>query len=201
MGEIRSRTIGEFLEELSSANPTPGGGSVAALSAAIAAGLGLMVGAIGLKKREDKPIAQLVTRLNPLREDFLDFVGRDEEAFSAVMDAYHLPKEDKTRPEAIQGALRGAAEVPLQVAEGCVQLLELLVELAPLGTRQSVSDVGVAALLGKGALEAALLNVEINLAYIKNEQAIARIASRKDELSVKGAKLAKRALARVQACL
>ena len=199
MGEFRSCSIESFLAEISSANPTPGGGSVAALCAASAAGLALMVCAVGLKKEKSATVYELAARLGPLKEALLELVSRDAEAFDAVIEAYRLSKEDKTKAGAIEAALRRAAEVPLQVAEHSVRLLELLVQQAPLGVRPCMSDVGVAAILGQAALEAALLNVEINLAAMKDHETVDQMASRKADILARSADLADQALACVQA--
>lgn len=199
MTDIRSRSIESFLAEISSASPTPGGGSVAALCAAAAAALGLMVCAIGSKKRENASLSDLASRLVPLKETFLDLASQDEKAYADVIQARRLPKKDKTRSAAIEASLRRAATVPLEVAEHCLQLLELLGQLAPLGSPQSVSDVGVAAILGNAALEAALLNVETNLVFLKDDKMVAQLASRKNGLVVRTTELAKKTLSCVRA--
>jgi len=196
---FRACSIESFLAEVSSASPTPGGGSVAALCAATAAGLALMVCTIGLRKEKSAPLEELAEQFDPLKETFLDLISHDAQAYTAVIEAYRLPKGDKTKAGAIEAALRCAAEVPLQVAENCLRLLELLVQLAPLGARQCLSDVGVAAILGKAALEAALLNVEINLATMKDHKTVDQIASRKENILARSADLAGQALTCVQA--
>jgi formiminotetrahydrofolate cyclodeaminase len=197
MGDLSTRTIDRFLKQLASASPTPGGGSVAALSAATSASLGMMVCALATKKEESLELNDLEARLSSLKEGFLHLAEKDEEAFTAVMAAYRLPREDERRRPAIEGALLDAAEVPLKVASDGVSLLSLLVVLVPLGTRQSVSDVGVAAIMGKGAIEAALLNVRINLAYMKDKETIARLTQQADEIAKKGVDLAEQVRALV----
>ena len=199
MADFQSCSIESFLAQVSSASPTPGGGSVAALCAATAAGLARMVCAIGLSKEKSAPLVELAEQFDPLKETFLDFVSQDAQAYAAVIEAYRLPKEDETKTGAIEAALRLAAEVPLQVAEHCLHLLELLVQLSPLGTRQCISDVGVATILGRAALEAALLNVEINLATMKDRKTVDQIASRKQDISPRSAALAGQVLSCVRA--
>ncbi len=172
---------------------------MAAICAATAAGLALMVCTIGLSKEKNAPLEELAEQFAPLKETFLDFISYDAQAYTAVIEAYRLPRQDKTKAGAIEAALRRAAEVPLQVAEHCLRLLRMLVQLAPLGARQCISDVGVAAILGKGALEAALLNVEINLAAMKDHKTIDQIASRQEDILARSADLAGQALTCVQA--
>jgi len=198
MSEIRSCTIESFLAEVASAAPTPGGGSVTAFCAAAAAGLALMVCAIGQNRGENSSFQGLIVRFERLKEAFLDFADQDAEAYTAVIKAYRLPTNTNTRSEAIDAALRHAAEVPLAVAENCLELLELLVQLASLGSRSCISDVGVAALLGKAAFEGALLNVEINLAAMKDNEAVAQITARKHDALTRSADLAEQALSCVR---
>ncbi len=194
MTELREQAIGEFLAALSSGDPTPGGGSVAALSGALSAALGCMVCAIAGRKKGGQELSALSERLLSLREKLLDLAGEDAEAFSGVMAAYRLPREDPERREAIERALAGAAEVPLRVAAACVELLGILVKLAPRATPQSVSDVGVAARLAGAAVESALLNVTINLAYMRDRSRKEALVERRDKLQAEGKALAERAV-------
>jgi len=198
MSEIRSCTIESFLTDVASTSPTPGGGSVAACCAATAAGLALMVERIGSNKREGPSFQPLIARCECLREAFLNFADRDATAYTAVIDAYRLPKTTETRSQAIDAALHQAAEVPLTVAEHCLDLLELLAELALLSPGSCISDVGVATLLGKAALDGALLNVEINLAAMKSTVAVAPITERVHVLSRRSTDLAEQALSCVR---
>ncbi len=198
MGEFCTRTIGEFLDALSSADPTPGGGSVAALSAAIAAGLGEMVCALASKKNDDPQLHTLIRSFCTLRQGFTGLAGEDEAAFQAVMVAYRVPGEDPSRPAGIQTALRTAAQAPLRVAQDGVHLLSDLLATVPLGTRQSVSDAGVAAILARGAVEAAVLNVRVNLAYLKDSKSIAMLRRQSESLEQEAAALAQRILSEVR---
>lgn len=189
MTELSSETIEKFIEKLASASPTPGGGSVAALSGALAAALGSMVCAIAAKKRNAAEIDEIARRLSPLREVFLDLARQDMAAFDAVMAAYRIPKGDPTRRNAIEKALVDAANVPLRVAETSVGLLRELNQLVPYATPQSVSDVGVAVHLTNAALESALLNVAINLAYMHDQQVVTSYTNKCDALRTAGRQL------------
>jgi formiminotetrahydrofolate cyclodeaminase len=197
VGELRNRTIDSFLDALSSANPTPGGGSVAALSAAIAASLGAMVGALATKKSDDPKLHVLGASFAELRERFTALASEDERAFEAVMAAYRIPRDDRSRGTAIQAALRGAADVPLKTARDGVRLLSELLTLAPLGTKQSTSDAGVAALLARAAVEAAALNVRVNLAYLEDDSANAPLRKETEALEREAGSVAQRILAEV----
>ena len=168
MPELRSRTIDDFLRELASASATPGGGSVAALSGAIASDLGSMVCRLTLKRAPTDQLADLLARFVSLEGEFLELAEADESAFSAVMDAYGIDRSDESRAARIASALFEATRVPQQVAELGIDLLQDLCTLAPLGSKQSVSDAGVAAHLATAAVRSALLNVRINLAYMRD---------------------------------
>jgi len=182
MPERRAQTVEAFLDELSSASPAPGGGSVAALAGSLAAALGLMVCAIAAKKRETPSLTSLCARILALKERFLALVDEDEGAFLEVVAAYRLPKGSSGRQDRIQAALVRAASVPLETAAAARDLLTLLGDLAPLGTRSSVSDVGVGVVLARSAVESALLNVDTNLTSIADRRASEELRARRDAL-------------------
>lgn len=175
MSDMRSRTIGGFLKDVASSSATPGGGSVAALSGAIAADLGCMVCRLTMSKKPSDDLANLLQCFTSLEGNFLDLAERDELAFSAVMDAYRIDRADDRRPAMIATALLKATNVPQRVAEKGIELLERICVLAPLGSKQSVSDAGVAAHLAAASVQSAILNVRINLAYMHDEAEIERI--------------------------
>jgi len=198
MTELKRQTITEFFAALSSGSPTPGGGCVAALSGGLAAALGCMVCEIAKRKGEEQKLHELSEQFTTLRDNLLHLADKDAEAFSAVMAAYRLPKSNPGRGEAIDEALSGAAAVPLQVAATCVDLLGMLIEMAPRSTSQSVSDVGVAAYLAGAAVESALLNVTINLAYMKDQSRKDLLVRRRDELRAEGRELSEKAVKAVE---
>ena len=182
MPSMRSRSISEFLRELASANATPGGGSVAALSGAIAADLGCMVCHLSMNKGPSDALAGLLVDFTALERNFLDLADADEVAFSSVMDAYHLDRTNERRPEMIAAALLKATIVPQRVAENGITVLEHLCVLAPLGSKQSVSDVGVAAHLAEAAVKSAILNMRINLAYMHDEKEIKKVETAAEKI-------------------
>jgi len=199
MPNMRSRTIDGFLKDVASSSATPGGGSVAALSGAIAADLGCMVCRLTMSKKPSDDLVNLLQYFTSLEENFLDLADADELAFSAVMDAYHLNREDERRPAMIATALLKATNVPQRVAEKGIELLEHLCVLAPLGSKQSVSDAGVAAHLAEASVKSALLNVRINLAYMHDEAEIKRIQTLANELEKMCSDVSVRAISLVRA--
>jgi len=160
-----------FLEAVAAPTATPGGGSVSALAAALAASLGQMVAGLSRKKKSQAAfVNRLSEALDQLRRDAVDLaqaIDRDAASYEAVMTAYKLPQESTAerhkREEAIQQATRGAAEVPLQVAERSVALFERLGQLASIAAASMKSDLEVARLMAAAGARGALANVEINL--------------------------------------
>ncbi len=177
MIDIRSQTIGDFLEGLSSGSATPGGGAGAALAGAMGAALLSMVAnlTIGRKKFAAVEEAMQATRerTEAIREEMTNLAQLDAHVFERVMGAYRMPKESEgqqsARTAAIQNALMDATQVPLKVATQASELFELAPTLATEGNPNAVSDVGVGLLLADAALQGALMNVDINLALIEDE--------------------------------
>src|SRR5664280_547322 len=144
---MQDKTIGAWLSELGSRAPTPGGGSAAALSAAISAGLLEMVANYTIGKRwfdREARMHQVLGEASRLRLAAAGLAADDEVAFTAVGAAYKLPKgsphEQREREVAIQHALRGAAEPPIQVGQLAMRLLELGKELAEQGNPNVLSE-------------------------------------------------------------
>lgn len=172
------KTIKDFLDDLASSSSTPGGGSSAALVAANSAALvsmvcNLTIGKKGYENVQDE-VREILRDSEKLREEFIRLIDLDAEAFSGIMDAYHLPKtnseEKAIRKEAIQAETKKAAQVPMRTIELAVETLSLAKEIAEIGNKRLVSDAGVAASLASAAIESAWYNVEINLNSIKDEK-------------------------------
>ncbi|MBC8499526.1 MAG: cyclodeaminase/cyclohydrolase family protein [Candidatus Atribacteria bacterium] len=187
------KKIHNFLEELASNSPTPGGGSVAALAGALGAALISMVGnlTIGKKKYEDveEDIKKIISSSEKLRYELSQLIEEDVKAFNNFMATYKMPKETedekKIRAEKIQESLIEAAKVPLTVAYKCLEVLSLSKEVAEKGNINVISDAGVAALMAEAALESAILNVKINLIMIKDEKVKKELSSSIKEILLK----------------
>ncbi len=168
---LTRKTIDEFLDDLASSSPAPGGGSVAALSGALGAALTSMVAnlTIGKKKYVDveADMKKVLREAENLRAKFTSLVERDTQAFNKVMEAFGLPKETEDqkalRSAAIDETTREATLVPLEVMKHCIDALALAREVASKGNQNSISDAGVSALMLHAACEGAALNVKINL--------------------------------------
>lgn len=183
-----------FVEELASNSPAPGGGSAAALSGAMAAALVAMVArlTIGKDKYKDaeKEMKNLLPKADALWAKLLESVDLDTGAFNDVMVAFKLPKETERqkeiRSEAIQTASRRAAEVPLNTAFHCLEVLRLAPAVAAKGNTSAASDAGVAAHLAYVGLQGAALNVKINLGSIKDAEFTKGIRAKLDEYLTEG---------------
>jgi len=188
------KKVSNFLDELASNSPTPGGGSVAALAGALGAGLISMVGnlTVGKKKYEDleEDIKKILNFSEKLRYELSQLIEEDVKVFNNFMATYKMPKETedekKVRVEKIQESLIEAAKVPLKVACKCLDILSLSKEVAEKGNINVVSDAGVAVLMAEAALESAILNVKINLKMIKDEKIREELSSSIKEILLKG---------------
>lgn len=180
--QLTEETVQRYTERLASDHPTPGGGSAAAVAGALAAASAAMVASftVGREKFADveDDVQRILEALQDQRECLLELTDADADAYSQVGAAYGMPRETdeekQARREAIQEALKAAAEVPTGVAEACAQVIAVLEELARKGNPNLISDVGVAAQLALAALRCAELNVEVNLAFIKDQDYIAQ---------------------------
>jgi len=166
-----------FLEAVAAPTATPGGGSVSAFAGALAAALGQMVAGLSRKKKSQAAyVDQLSTALDELRratDELAEAIDRDAASYDAVLAAFKLPQGDaqetKQRDEAVQKATKGAAEIPLHVAERCVALFERLGQLESIAAASMRSDLYVARLMAGGGARGALANVEINLEGLADE--------------------------------
>lgn len=166
-------TVEDFIRELSSDSPAPGGGSVAALAGALGAALVRMVTLLS-KKQEIEGREALLNEAEALSERFLQAVDHDTEAFLVVSRAYKMPKETddekKARSKAIQEGMLGCTESPYHMMELCEEGMNLAAKLSKSFNTNAASDlaVGIRALL-LGA-EGAWMNVRINTPSLKNRE-------------------------------
>jgi formiminotetrahydrofolate cyclodeaminase len=170
-------TVAQLIEALSNAEPTPGGGTAAAIAGAMGASLLVMVTGLAKSRNntdeEKAALGKARAVLQPLTADLARLADADSESFNAVMAAYRLPKvsdEDKAaRSRAIQHALRGATIVPLDTLRACTDALAQAQAVAQHGNRAAASDAGVAIALLGAAAAGAHANVRSNLESIKDE--------------------------------
>ena len=173
--------MGAFLDALAGGESTPGGGAAAALTGSQAAALLSMVlnFTVGRKKYAaiEEEMRSYLQRTETMRAELLALADEDAAAFGAVAACYAMPRstdEDKAaRNAAMQTALKGASEVPLAIAALCVEILELASPIAEKGNANVVSDAATAAHLAYAALHSALVNVNINLKFLKDKAYVA----------------------------
>jgi formiminotetrahydrofolate cyclodeaminase len=172
----QSRSVADYAAALASSRPTPGGGSAVAVVAALAAALGEMVcqfttGRAAYAEHEQEISAALI-QLAEMRDRLLQASASDELAYAAYSRASNLPKvsesEQQARKAAVDSALRTSADVPLGVAQTCVELLAALLPVSRFGNPSLISDAAVAALLAEAALRGAVVNVNVNAKLMKN---------------------------------
>ena len=149
---MREMNLNEFLEQLASAAPVPGGGGASALAGALGVALGNMVGSLTVGKKKYAAVEDEIRELNGkaavLREELLSLVEKDAEVFEPLSKAYGIPKDDPGREEVMATVLKAAAD--------------LIAVYAEKGSVLAVSDAGCAASLCRAAMESAALNVYIN---------------------------------------
>jgi glutamate formiminotransferase len=162
-----------FIEQLAAPTATPGGGSAAAASGAMAAGLAGMVASMSRGKKAylqyESQLSEAIARLALLREQLKFAIDADAESYNLVMKAYKSAKESSDGGRLIVAALQQATSVPLAVAERAGEVQQIVASLKPITNPNMSSDLTTATALAKAAIEGALANVEINLASIEQD--------------------------------
>lgn len=179
-------SIKEFQDALASENPTPGGGSAAAITGASAAASVAMVCRVTVNDDEYESVhdemAEIMTDLDTLAEELNELADEDAAAFDAVMSAYRRSSDDPERSDAIQDAMTTAAEVPLETAEHCLEIIEHAEFVAANGNQNAVTDAGTGALLAHAAANAALYNVDINLTSLDPSDTVDSLKQRRESV-------------------
>lgn len=192
--QLISMSLKDFILESASDSPAPGGGSVSAAAGALAAALGSMVFNLtdGKKKymeleqeTRDKVEAEY-KKIKELIDKLIVLVDKDTEAFNSFMAALKMPKasdeEKAARKEAMNKAAEVSLKVPLETAETVLEVMQALPLIAEHGNKNAISDAGVAAELGRAAVNGAILNVRINLPSLADETLKEESAKRVEEI-------------------
>ena len=198
-----------FLDALASSEPTPGGGSAAALAGAIAAGLVSMVCQLTLGQARfaavEEEIRQVLSRSEELRMRLTMLAEEDMAVYGAFAQAQRMPRrteeERKQRAERMRAALVECTLVPMRVAEACRELLSLCPLVVEKGNPAAVTDVGVAALLAEAALRGAGLQVLVNLKWLKDPAFVAEQMGRLQSIQEGTAQLKEDVVAAVEGVL
>src|SRR3989337_4304933 len=176
----RNEPLDKYLKDAAAGTPTPGGGSVAALVGALATRVASMSANFTVGKEKfkhyDSQLKKILGECEKIRESLLSLMEEDIKVYSGITHAYGLPKstdaEKNKRSEEIQKATITAMEVPLKTTMCCLSVLEQTRELVDIANPNLISDVGVAGFFSWGAFQCAKLNVDINLATIKNRSLV-----------------------------
>jgi formiminotetrahydrofolate cyclodeaminase len=181
---VDDESIGGWLEALASSAPAPGGGAAAALEAAIAAALVEMVCNLTIGKpayaAAEARVRAVRDRASGLRAEAVGLAAEDAAAFEAVIAAYRLPRDGEAesveRGARIQQALAAAAEVPRRTAAAAAEVVALAASILDGSNPNVVTDLAAAAAAARGALDTALVNIEINAASITDPEVGAALA-------------------------
>lgn len=184
--DMKDLSVERLCERTASREPVPGGGSVVAMTASFAAALAVMVARLTEGKKGFEDVApdmrSLVEAADALRIELLSDIQRDSDAYQGFMQALALPKttedEKAARREAMQKALKAAAEIPLTVAEKATRILPWARAVVEKGNPNAATDGLVAALLSRAALRGAILNVRTNLQSISDKDFVAALQAR-----------------------
>lgn len=184
----------EFLEDLSSAAPFPGGGGAAAVTGALAASLGLMVANLTVGKKKyaavEEEIQETKEKLIYLRDRLVVLTDEDAIGFEPLAKAYRLPKETEEqrmeKERIMQTALYEACKVPIEIMETVLNVMKCLSVIGEKGTIMAVSDAVGGMVLAQAALESAALNVYINTKSMKNRELAKELNNRAELLIGEG---------------
>ena len=171
-------TCTEFVEVLASKAPVPGGGGASALVGAIGTALCNMVGSLTVGKKKyaavEAEITELMEQATALQKKLLHLIEKDAEVFEPLSRAYGLPagteEEKAEKSRVMEGCLRDACSVPMDIMRTCCQVISLIGAFAEKGSVLAVSYAGVAAACCRGALKGASLNVYINTKSMKDRE-------------------------------
>ncbi|MBQ6401001.1 MAG: cyclodeaminase/cyclohydrolase family protein [Firmicutes bacterium] len=176
----------EFIADVASKDPVPGGGSVAALVGALGAALGNMVASLTVGKKTyaavEEEMQEMIVEIRACQANLLELVEKDIEIFEPLSRLYRVhPKtkqEKRQHDVAMEKALYDACMVPMDIIRECGRAIELSRDFATKGNRIAVSDAASSAVLCKAAMQAASLNVYINTNMMKNKKVADRLNGR-----------------------
>ena len=182
---VEQRVI-DFVAATASKEPTPGGGAIAALTAATGAALAEMVANLTFGKKGYEAVQtemeELQAKAEAIRKRMLELSQADADVFNIFMNALGLPKntdeEKAARTAAIQQAYKDAAMVPFEIGELANQIFDLAELASRKGNQNLITDGIIAAINARAAVKSAFLNVRINLSGIKDESFVAELSSK-----------------------
>lgn len=202
---MTNKSIDNFLTELSSSAPVPGGGGVAALAGSLSAALCSMVAELTTGKKKyaayQSDIERIISEIVVLRDDIKLLIQKDAEAFEPLSKAYSIPKDEPGRDEILENALKVACAAPFDILKKVCEIVPYLEELEVKGSKIALSDVGVAASMCRAAIESSALNVYINTKLMKNREYAKNIEAEISSLVEKNIPLCEKIYSAVKAAL
>jgi len=189
-----------FYDKVASSSPAPGGGSVAASAGALSVALSAMVCRLSVGKKQYAAVkgelSDIRDKCDVWKDELIQLIDTDEQAFNKVMEAFKLPKssdeEVAARDEAVENANKEAATVPLTVMKKALEALRLIETVAKKGNENSITDAGVAGLMGLAAVEGAGYNVKINLTGLNDKSFVEKMKKEADDIIDEGRAIASR---------
>ena len=177
--DYRKLTVEEFLKKANSPEPVPGGGSVAAVTGALASSMGQMVLNLTIGKEKYKQFeADCKTHLTSLEKAqkmMLQLMDEDIAAFGAYSEVRKLAKEDSARPAKMAAAIQTCVSVPLEICAVALAMLDDMDAVKEKANLFLLSDLGVAAVLAAATVKAAAFNIKANLSSIKDPAEVAKL--------------------------
>lgn len=188
--ELHNASVLDFIRDLGSSAPAPGGGSVAAMNGAMAAALIEMVAnlTIGNAKYESvhEEMKGIQKQVSQIKEEFVRYINQDSTAFMELMGAFKLPKETEEekafRKTEIQRTTKQAALVPYEIGKLAHTLLPIAETVIVKGNTNAITDGMIAAINASSAIKSAFLNVKINLGSIQDMEFVKQLAHTMDEI-------------------
>lgn len=196
--EIRKQSIEEFIKELSSRAPVPGGGGASALAGALGNSLGQMVANLTIGKKRyaqvEEEVLNLLSRMEEIQERFLRLADEDAKVFAPLAASYSLPsgtEEEKAyKAQVMEVNLLAASKVPMEMMKEALHMLDMLEFLGEQGSRLAISDVGVGVQFIRTALSGAVMNVYINTKSMSDRETAEALNRQADEMLEEGLKKA-----------
>jgi len=186
----KDQPLRAFLDKLCSKSPEPGGGSASALTGAIAASLSGMLASLTIDKKgyEDvqDEMREILSEAAGLKEDLLELLQKDTEAFDDASKAFKMPKETpeekEKRAHAIEDGLKKATEVPLSIMQKSRDVSRLAARVLKKGNTMAITDGAISALFAEAAAIGAMINVRINFSWMKDKNYIQKVERQLDEI-------------------
>ena len=202
---LNTLKLTKFLEKIAAGTAAPGGGSVAALNAALAASLTEMVANLTVGKKgyeaSEKDMREISAKARKFREKLVKDIDHDAAAYNGVLKAFKMAKnteKDKNRrTRAIQAGFKNAALVPLGVARDAIEIMVLTSKVVRKGNKNAAIDGAVGALAARAAVMGALYNVKTNLNFIDDHKFVKEITQETQKIERQAVKKEKEVLSHV----